>query len=96
MKTRVIASVFLFLFAAPWLNAEKKPAWQTGTLLDTDRQRFYAGSVGGGSSQTSVYGSGNYGTTSTSTSSTAVYRTYQEYWIESDTHVYVAKQRLRI
>ena len=78
-------------------SAEKARNWQTGKVLDTERSRYFAGTVGSGNTTGTAQSNGNYGTYQgqTNTSQTAVYRVYQTFAIEGDTRVYMAQERLR-
>ncbi len=92
VKKSLVLLGCIVLIAASGL-AEKKRDWQTGTVLDSDRARNYAGSVATGSASGSAYGDQVYG--NTSSTSVAIYKTYQTYVIESGKFVYVANERLR-
>jgi hypothetical protein len=59
-------------------RAEKQRDWQTGKVLDTERNRYFAGTY-------TPAGSG-FGT--------AVYRTYARYAIETEKYVYLGEERL--
>ena len=78
-------------------SAEKVRNWQTGKVVDTERSRYFAGTVGSGNTTGTAQSNGNYGTYQgqTNTSQTAVYRVYQTFAIEGDTRVYMAQERLR-
>jgi hypothetical protein len=76
---------------------QKEHDWQQGKLVSTDEARYFAGTIRSANTQGTVHDSGDYGTYSGTTigSETAVYRVYQTYVIESDSYVYVARERLR-
>lgn len=78
-------------------SGEKARNWQTGKVLDSDRPRYFAGTVGSANTTGNAQTYGGYGTYRghTNTSQTAVYRTYQTFLIEGETHAYLAQQRLR-
>jgi hypothetical protein len=98
MVTRhACAAVLIVLLPAAALSAEKARNWQTGKVLDTERSSYFAGTVGSGNTTGTAQTNGNYGTYQgqTNTSQTAVYRVYQTFAIEGDTHAYVAQERLR-
>jgi len=95
---KVICPALLAVVSAQCLAAgEKSRNWQMGKVLDSERSRHFAGSIGSGSSTGSAQTYGTYGTYqgSTNTSQTAIYRVYETFLIESETHVYMAQQRLR-
>jgi hypothetical protein len=73
---------------------DKDRAWQTGTLRDSSRSRYFAGTVGNANTNGSVNDNGNYNG-STSSSETAIYRVYQNYEIEGDQYVYLAQEHIR-
>ena len=78
-------------------GAEKKRDWQTGKVLDSERSRYFAGTVGNASTTGTAQANGNYGTYqgNINTSQTAVYRVYETFLIEGGTHAYLAQERLR-
>jgi hypothetical protein len=78
-------------------GAEKVRDWQTGKVLDSERSRYFAGTVGDANTTGHAQANGNYGSYHghTNTSETAIYRTYQTFLIEGETHAYLAEQRLR-
>lgn len=76
------------------LAAEKQRDWQTGKVLDTQRQRYFAGTVGSGNTNGTVSDSGTFNG-QTNSSSTAVYRVFETFVIEGDQYVYLAQERLR-
>ena len=43
-------------------SAEKARNWQTGKVLDTERPRYFAGTVGSGNTTGTAQSNGNYGT----------------------------------
>jgi hypothetical protein len=98
LQRQACAAVFvMMLLPAVAPSAEKVRNWQTGKVLDTERSRYFAGTVGSGNTTGTAQSNGNYGTYQgqTNTSQTAVYRVYQTFAIEGDTRVYVAQERLR-
>jgi hypothetical protein len=76
----------------------KNRDWQAGKVLDSQRNRYFAGTVG---TDSTMPGLGNpdgpWATfpKTTNTSRTAVYRTYETFLIEGDKYAYVAQERLR-
>jgi hypothetical protein len=76
---------------------KKERVWQTGKLLDTERNRYFAGMVNSGSSQGSAqtYGGATTYEGTSGGSSTAIYRSYQTYVVESGEYVYLIEERLR-
>jgi hypothetical protein len=75
-------------------GAEKKRDWQTGKVLDTERQRYFAGTVGSANANGSVDSSGNYHGYGTD-SQTAVYKVFETFVIEGGQYVYLAQEHLR-
>ena len=86
--------LLLVLILAMPLAAEKQRDWQTGKVLDTQRQRYFAGTVGSGNANGTVNDSGTFNG-QTNSSSTAVYRVFETFVIEGDQYVYLAQERLR-
>jgi len=74
----------------PGMAADKVRDWQTGRLLDSERNRYFAGTVG---SATTGIQYPNLPTT-TNTSQNASYRVYETFVIEGDQYVYQAQERL--
>jgi hypothetical protein len=99
MCTRRQLLILLIAASLPGLASagEKVRKWQTGKVLDSERSRYFAGTVGSGNTTGSAQTSGGYGTYQgqTNTSQTAVYRVYETFLIEGETHAYLAQQRLR-
>ncbi len=93
--------VFLFSISILMLQnmaaAEKSRDWQTGKVLDSQRNRYFAGTVGNANTTGTAQANGNYGTYqgNTNSSQTAVYRVYETFFIEGDTYAYLAQERLR-
>ena len=81
--------------AALLCGAAKERDWQNGRVLDTDRQRYFAGTVGNGNTNGTVDGESGTYRGQTNSSSTAVYRVFQTFVIEGEKHVYLAQERLR-
>ena len=77
------------------LWAEKVRNWQTGTVLDTKRSRYFAGTIGSGNTTGTTDSSNGTYQGQTTTDNTAVYRVFQTFAIEGDTRVYIAEERLR-
>lgn len=98
MKQIFISMFTAVLFIASLaLSAEKPRDWQTGKVLDSQRSRYFAGTVGSANTTGTAQANGNYGTYQghTNTSETPVYRVYETFLIESETHAYLAEERLR-
>jgi hypothetical protein len=76
------------------LGAAKQRDWQDGKVLDSQRSRYFAGTVGDSTSRGTVDDSGNY-RGQTDGSSTAVYRVFETFVIEGDKYVYLGQERLR-
>jgi hypothetical protein len=91
MRIQVILMICSIVFGSA-LRAEKQRDWQTGKVLDTERNRYFAGTYNSGSSSGTVDGGTYQG--HSSGSSVAVYRIYATYVIESDKYVYQTEERL--
>ena len=89
--------VIFVLTATALFGAEKKRDWQTGKVLDSERSRYFAGTVGSANTTGNAQANGNYGTYqgNTNTSQTAVYRVFETFVIEGETAVYLAQERLK-
>ena len=92
-----VAAFLLLGLAHIAVGAEKKRDWQMGKLLDSQRNRYFAGTVGNANTTGTAQANGNYGTYqgNTNTTQTAVYRVYESFLIEGETHAYLAQERLR-
>lgn len=87
----------IFSMATTVIAAEKQRDWQTGKVVDTERNRYFAGTIGNSNTTGTAQANGNYGTYqgTTTTTHTAVYRVYETFIIEGETYAYVAQERLR-
>jgi hypothetical protein len=74
--------------------APKERAWQTGKVLDSQQQRYFAGTVGNSNTSGNVDSSGNIHANS-SGGETAVYRVVEDFVIEGEQYVYLAQEHLR-
>jgi hypothetical protein len=72
---------------------EKERQWQTGKVLDTNREKTYAGSVDNASGTATSSGNSTYG--NASGSSTAVYRVYETYRIEAGDYIYECQEHIK-
>jgi hypothetical protein len=89
-----VCLLFLVFASASSLFAEKQRDWQTGKVLDTNRQRYFAGTIGNSNTNGAVDSNGNYHGNS-SGGETAVYRVFETFVIEGDMMVDLAQERLR-
>jgi len=96
MKNALVIVLFL-LGALPLVHAEKPLDWQVGILRDSERSRYFAGTVGSANTNgtATAYGDSATYRGTTDTSQSAVYRVYQEYEIEGDQYVYLAEQHIK-
>jgi hypothetical protein len=85
---------FLLLSVCALANAEKQRDWKTGKVLDSERSRYFAGTVGGSNTNGTVSDNGTCSGT-TNDSQTAVYRVYETFVIEGDTYVYQAQEHIK-
>lgn len=97
MRCRVLYTSVLVVAVAMATDATagdkiKNRNWQTGKLLDSERNRYLAGTTGSATTPT-LPGSEALPKT-TYGSQRAVYREYQTYTIQGDRYVYVAQERL--
>jgi len=77
-------------------RATKNPNWLDGKVLDTTRNRYFAGTVSNSNESGSVYANGNNATYegSSTGSNIAVYRVYANYVIDGGDTVYLLEERL--
>lgn len=79
---------------SPFATAEKQRDWKTGKVLDSERSRYFAGTVGGSNTSGTVSDNGTY-SGNTHGSQTAVYKVYETFVIEGDTYVYQAQEHIK-
>jgi hypothetical protein len=80
----LVKSATLILLASIGISAaEHQRDWQTGKLLDTDRNRYFAGTF----TPAGPNGHGQFGY--------PLYRAIQDYVIDAGTYIYVAEERVR-
>ena len=84
----------LLLMTCALASAERARDWQTGTVLDTNRSRYFAGTIGNANAYGNVNENGSYNGNATA-SETAIYRVYQNFLIEGDQYVYLAQEHLK-
>jgi hypothetical protein len=75
----LVGATLLFAFAHSSAGAEKKRDWQTGKVLDAQRSRYFAGTVGSADTNGTAQTNGDRGTYSgsTNTTQTAHYIVYE-------------------
>ena len=97
LAVSLFTAIALLFGASQASGEEKAREWQTGKVLDSERSRYFAGTVGNASTTGNAQANGNYGTYQghTSTSQRAIYRTFETFLIEGQTHAYLAQERLR-
>lgn len=95
MFRSAIAVVLLLTLTHVVAGAEKKRDWQMGKVLDSERNRYFAGTVGNANTTGTTSGDGGTYQGNTRSSQVAVYRVYQTFLIEGETHAYLAQERLR-
>lgn len=89
--------VAAILICGVTVAAEKQLDWQEGKVLDSQRSRYFAGATGSTNSRGTAQSNGNYGSYqgSANSSQTAIYKVYETFLIEGESHAYFAQQRLR-
>jgi hypothetical protein len=89
----LLISIFMLGTAT---GAEKQRDWQTGKVLDSERNRYFVGTLGNANTTGTAQINGNYGTYqgNTTSSQRAVYKVYETFLIEADTYAYFAQERL--
>ena len=97
MKPKVhVAACVLVLITLSTFGAERAREWQSGTLLETEKQEVPQGATKTSNTEGSAKQKGNkvdYSQTTTSTT-TQDYDTFQVYTIQGDTKTYVAREKL--
>ena len=97
MKPKIhIAACVLVLIALGAFGAAKAREWQSGTLLETEKQQVPQGSTKTSNTEGTAKQKGNkvdYSQTTTSTTNED-YDTFQVYTIQGDTKTYIARERL--
>jgi hypothetical protein len=88
-----IACVSFLLLARGIPAKEKERNWQTGKVVDMNRDKTYAGTVENASGSATSSGNTTYG--QANGSSTAVYRVYETYAIEAGDYVYVCEEHIK-
>src|SRR5450755_770085 len=95
----VLLSVLIstFVVCSGAFGAAKVRDWQTGKVLDSQRSRYFAGTVGNSNTNGTVNVNGNSGTYEgqTNGSERAVYRMYETFLIEGEQYAYLAQERMR-
>ena len=90
----VLCAIFSLANCAHTQNASR--AWQTGTLVETEKTQVPSGTTKNTSSDGAIKNKGNkqdYSVNSTSTT-TQDYDTYQNYTIDDGKKIYVVRERL--
>ena len=90
---RALLCVTLALLTSSAIAKEKQRQWQMGKVLDTSRDRTYAGTVDSASGSATSSGDTAYG--HASGSSRAVYHVYETYTIEAGDYVYVCQEDIK-
>jgi hypothetical protein len=92
-----LGMVVLLATLASATAADKQRDWQTGKVLDSERNRYFVGTVGNANTTGTAQINGNNGTyqASTTSSQSALYKVYETFLIEGDSYAYLAQERLR-
>jgi hypothetical protein len=96
MKPKLITTCVLLVAAFSALAADNSRNWQSGMLLETEKQQVKQGTTKRTNTEASAKDKGkktDYSQTKTSTT-TENYDTFQEYTIQGDTRTYVVRERL--
>ena len=96
-RRQALATIIVALSPCLAFSAQKARDWQNGKVLDSERSRYFVGTVGNSNTTGTAQANGNYGTYqgNTNSSQTAVYRVYETFVIEGETRAYMAQERLR-
>jgi hypothetical protein len=93
LQRLLLAFLFTLMLIGIGHTKEKQRNWQTGTVLDTGRDKSYAGTVGGASGGATTAGNTTYG--SASGHSMAVYRVCETYVIDAGDHIYECQEHIK-
>jgi hypothetical protein len=96
MKPKFLMTYVLLVAALNVLGADSSRNWQSGMLLETEKQQVLQGTTKRTNTQASAKDKGkktDYSENKTSTT-TENYDTFQEYTIQGDTRTYVVRERL--
>ena len=97
MKSILLLPACLLMVVAPnAFGADSSRNWQSGTLLETEKQQVPQGTTKTSNTEGTAKNKGNktdYSQTTTSTT-TEDYDTFQVYTIQGDSKTYVARERL--
>ena len=97
MRSRFRIAIYLLFFAAlSTFGAENSRNWQSGTLLEVEKEQVPQSTTKTSNTEGTAKNKGNktdYSQTTTSTT-TQDYDTFQVYTIEGDSKTYVAREKL--
>jgi hypothetical protein len=97
MKSILLLPACLLMVVAPnAFSADSSRNWQSGTLLETEKQQVPQGTTKTSNTEGTAKNKGNktdYSQTTTSTT-TEDYDTFQVYTIQGDSKTYVAREKL--
>jgi hypothetical protein len=88
-----VVGVLFVLLSNVAFPKERERQWQTGKVLETNRDRTYAGTVDSASGTATTSGDTTYG--NANGGSTAIYRVYETYTIEAGDYVYVCEEHIK-
>jgi hypothetical protein len=94
-RSRLRFTVLVLMAGSVTFGATKQRDWQDGKVLDSQRSRYFAGTVGSGTTRGNVDEDSGTFRGQTDSSSTAVYRVFEAFVIEGDKYVYLGQERLR-
>ena len=95
-STLLLTACVLLVVASNAFGADSSHNWQSGTLLETEKQEVPQGTTKTSNTEGKAKNKGNktdYSQTTTSTT-TEDYDTFQVYTIQGDSKTYVARERL--
>jgi hypothetical protein len=93
-RRRTITVALFVLCVSLFASGEKQRDWQTGKALDSERSRYFAGTVGNANTNGHISDNGSCNG-NTSGSSTAIYRVYQDFAIGGEPYVYLAQEHIK-
>jgi hypothetical protein len=93
-RAAVVFAVLVALCCHAALGAEKVRDWQTGKILDSQRSRYFSGTVGTANNAKAEGGWAGYGIQQNASVRAACQR-YVTFLIEGDTYAYLAEEHLQ-
>lgn len=97
MRPLILSSLCVAVLTSQAFSAKKPLDWQTGKVLDMNRNGYLVGTYRNTHAYGTANASGNYGSYQGTRygSATNIYRVCETFAIEGNTEIYIASERLR-